>query len=154
MYAFFAMPSNSMTRILSEYTLKNDQTTKREIIQNPFHPHRLYTKQPLFNMEFFIVGATKLPRQDIERKIHAMGGKMATRIHADLAAVISNAEVVETGEGTIREAFIHRIQVVSDAFLDEVLDNDPIKVIDRNNLSKYGKNVRSFYFCFCVFDES
>lgn len=147
-YAFFVMPSNSMTRILSECKILENQPKKkeRETIEIPFHPHRLYTKQPLFNMEFFIVGATKLPRQEIERKVRAMGGKMATRIHSNLTAVISNAEVVETGEGIIREAFIHRIQVIPDDFLNEVLDNDPIKVINRKNLIKYGKNVCSFFY--------
>lgn len=103
-------------------------------------------------MEFFIVGATKQPQQEIERKIQAMGGKMATRIHANLTAVISNAEVVAIGEGIIREAFINRIQVISDDFLNEVMDNDPIAVIVRNDLSKYGRDVRSFFY-FCVFDE-
>ncbi|XP_055300545.1 poly [ADP-ribose] polymerase-like isoform X2 [Sitodiplosis mosellana] len=91
-------------------------------------------------MEFFIVGATKLPRKDIEHKIQAMGGKMTSTIHGYLAAVISNAEEVQVGEGMIREAFIQRIQVISDDFLNEVMDHHPIEVIARSNLSKWGKD--------------
>ncbi|XP_055303260.1 poly [ADP-ribose] polymerase-like [Sitodiplosis mosellana] len=112
----------------------------RDAIQFNDDDFELYTKQPLFNMEFFIVGATKLPRKDIEHKIQAMGGKMASRIHGYLAAVISNAEEVQIGEGMIREAFIQRIQVISDDFLNEVMDHDPIEVIARSDLSKWGKD--------------
>lgn len=108
---------------------------------------RLHTKQPLFNMEFFIIGATNMPRNEIEYKIKAMGGQMASRIHSYLTAVISNAEEVENSTGLMRDTFIHRVQVVPDSFLDEVMDNDPIEVIVQRNLNKkWSKHVRFQHF--------
>ncbi|XP_031628741.1 poly [ADP-ribose] polymerase-like [Contarinia nasturtii] len=99
-----------------------------------------YTKQPLFNMEFFIVGDTKYPRNVIEHKIRAMGGRLVSEMHSRLAAVFSNEDVVNKGGEDIMRVFILRIQVISDELLDSFLENDPIELIAKSDLSKWGKD--------------
>lgn len=106
-------------------------------------------KQPLFGMEFFIFGQTKKPQAEIIHKIHFMGGKLAKNVHRELTAVISNAnEVDEPGE-MIQEAITRRIQVIGDEFLDDVMNDDPIKLIVKNDLSKRGHDVR-FFLIICL----
>lgn len=92
-------------------------------------------------MEFIIVGSTKMPRADVKNKIEQLGGKIASRVHTHLAAVISNAEEVRDCTGMIKDAFMHRIQVIPDDFLDDVMENDPIEVIVKKDLSRWGKDV-------------
>ncbi|XP_031632849.1 poly [ADP-ribose] polymerase-like [Contarinia nasturtii] len=100
-----------------------------------------YTKQPLFNLEFVIIGDTKYPRNVIENKIRAMGGKVTSGpIHSRIAAVISNADAVNKGDKEVNNACIYSIQVISDELLDQVMDNDPIDLIVKNDLSKWGRN--------------
>lgn len=103
-------------------------------------------KQPLFGMQFLIIGATKKSQADIIHKIRLMGGKMATKIHRELAAVISNSDEVNRAESDIKDAFLRRIQVVSEDFLDKVMDNDPIDVIVKSDLSKWGRDVSLLAF--------
>lgn len=102
----------------------------------------MYAEQPLFDMEFVIIGETRMAREDIEYKIREMGGKIVSTVHENLTAVISNASEVNGCTEMIKKAFMHRIQVISDDFLDEVMDNDPIELIARKDLSEWGKDVR------------
>ncbi|XP_055303145.1 poly [ADP-ribose] polymerase-like [Sitodiplosis mosellana] len=116
------------TRILRDVTKFNEDDFE------------IYTKQPLFDMEFCIVGETGISQEDIEKKIEAMGGKITSKVHTSLAAVISNANEVKNYSELIKDAFIHRIQVIPDDFLNEVMENDPIEVIVKNDLTKWGKD--------------
>lgn len=44
---------------------------------------------PLKNMEFVILGQVSTPKEDLKKDIVKMGGKVTTKIHNKLAAVIS-----------------------------------------------------------------
>lgn len=110
----------------------------------------MHTKQPLFDMEFYLFGETRMPREEVEYKIRAMGGKIASKVHTHLAAVISNAKEVKEHNEVIKEAFMHRIQVIPDDFLDEVMDNDPVLLIVKKDLSNWGKDVCSLSSFFLV----
>lgn len=114
---------------------------------------RLHTKQPLFDMEICIIGEIKLPKKDIEKKIKAMGGKIASQIHDGLAAVISTAKDVNRAyDDDLREAFMRGIQVVPEEFLEDVIMcDDPIQLIVRMDMSNRGKDV-SFFFSAKHFD--
>lgn len=101
----------------------------------------MYTKQPLSYMEFFIIGETNYPRNVIENKIRAMGGVLASKIHPHLLAVISNADVVNGRGEVITDVFERRIQVISDELLDRFLENDPIDLIAKSDLSSFGIDV-------------
>uniref|UniRef100_A0A336MUR8 Poly [ADP-ribose] polymerase n=2 Tax=Culicoides sonorensis TaxID=179676 RepID=A0A336MUR8_CULSO len=77
-------------------------------------------RPPLYNMEFVILGKTKIPKDDIKEQIRLMGGKVVTKIHERTAAIISNKNEVENMNYRMEEAKDHQIQVVSEAFLDHV----------------------------------
>lgn len=106
---------------------------------------RLHAKQPLFGMDFMIIGEMKQSISEIEDKIRKMGGKIVAKFHTGIAAVISNEHEVNEATGNIRDAFIHRIQVIPERFLDDVMDNDPIEVIAKSDMGKWGKDVSVIY---------
>lgn len=102
---------------------------------------RSYAKQPLFGMEFFIIGENKKPQIDIANQIQVLGGKIASRIHSRIAAIISNVNEVEKVGGPMTNAQLHGIQVVPEEFLDEVPNGDPCELIAEKNISKWGRDV-------------
>lgn len=104
----------------------------------------MHVKQPLFDMEFMIVGETSKPKAEIENQIKQMGGKLCVEFHENLVAIISNAEEVTKMGQTMNDARTHGIPVVPDTFIDEVKHSDPLQSIDKLNLGGWTKNVRSF----------
>ncbi|XP_031624761.1 poly [ADP-ribose] polymerase-like [Contarinia nasturtii] len=126
-----------------EFFVKNFEVQTRilrNITEFNMDEFEQYTKQPLFGMEFFIIGKTKNPRNVVEQKIRAMGGQLASAIRAGITAVISNADVVNKGDGEILWAFILRIRIISDELLEKVLEHDPIDLFVKNDLSKWSKD--------------
>lgn len=118
---------------------------------------RAFTKQPLFGIEFMIVGASEKLHDEIKNKILKMGGKVVAKIHTRLAAVISDEYTVNVGNPMIKEAHIHRIQVIPYDFLNEIMEADPVEVIVKRDLSKWGKGVRVYFllvvFCWLFYSE-
>ena len=101
-------------------------------------------KQPLFDMEFMIVGETSKPKVEIENKIKQMGGKLCMEFHGSLTAIISNAAEVTKMGLTMTDAKTHGIHVVPETFVDEVKHSDPLQSIAKFDLGGWGENVRSF----------
>lgn len=101
----------------------------------------MYTKQPFFGMEVVIIGQTKQPRRHVENKIRALGGTIAATVQANTLVVISNIQEVWRANREMERAFTHRIQVITDEVLDEVIGDDPISVIVQNDISGYGRHV-------------
>lgn len=92
-------------------------------------------------MEFAIVGDLLRSREEIERIIKKKGGSIAPRVHNRLAAVISNrGEVLKMGN-QMAEAKAYDVQVVSEDFLIDIADRDPISQIIIGNLSSWGGDV-------------
>lgn len=54
-----------------------------------------YKKPSLFNMEFVLIGDLERPKNEIEEMIKKSGGKLVTKIHSSIAAVISTKLEVE-----------------------------------------------------------
>lgn len=108
---------------------------------NLIYLFRYQTKQPLFGMEFVIIGELRRPKTEIEHKIRNMGGKVVSNVHRGIAAVISTQrEVNEAGE-MMRGAFTNQIQVIPEECIDEVMNNDLIEVFNRKNMNIEGKHV-------------
>lgn len=100
-------------------------------------------------MEFVLVGAFTKPRGDLERLIRKLGGKVGVKVHDRLAAIIStSAEHRKMGK-QMTEARDHNIQVVSEAFLDEIQapDADPILYIISKSISEWGGDVSIPFDC-------
>lgn len=95
-------------------------------------------------MEFAIVGINLTrPRNEIERMIKKLGGKVVPNIHHKLAAVISNEDEVRRMSEPILAAKLHGIQVLTGAFLTEVaeLNIDPILYILSQSICDWGGDV-------------
>lgn len=54
-----------------------------------FRPKIERAGPPLKNMEFVILGNTTRPKDELKKEIKKLGGKVVTKIHDKLAAVIS-----------------------------------------------------------------
>lgn len=92
-------------------------------------------------MEFYIIGPTEKSTEEIEDKIQLMGGTLATKIHAKLAAIISNANEVQRmgNEMVIAQSF--GIQVITEDYFEKLKDNDPINLMIDMNLSSWETSV-------------
>lgn len=99
----------------------------------------MFTNQPLFGLEFIIFGETSIPRTDVEHKIRVMGGKISSKIHKNLAAIISKSEEAKVYK-ELQEAFSYQIRVIPDNFLYKSNNIESLK----KDLSKWGLLV-SFY---------
>lgn len=85
-------------------------------------------------MEFVIVGNLEKPRNEIEKQIRKLGGKIGTTIHSKLAAIISNHQEIKNMGFQMASAKIHKIQVVSVDFLTAIQTMDPIAYIISESL--------------------
>lgn len=93
-------------------------------------------------MEFVIFGETKNSHIDIKNKILEMGGKIGANVQCSTAAIITNDNFdPKSLEQQIEEARKHQIHLISEEYLDEVMDNDPIKLIVEKSLCTWGKDV-------------
>lgn len=102
---------------------------------------RPYKHPTLFNMEFALIGKLKNSKQEIEKAIRKMGGKVVSVIHNKLAAIISNEEEVKRMGLQMKEAKKFNIQVVTVDFLTAVETTDPILYIISQSLADWGGDV-------------
>lgn len=77
-------------------------------------------RPPLYCMEFVILGSTKKDKEDLKKAIGQMGGKVGTKIHERIAAIISNPHEVEKFGSRMQQAKDHGIQVVAEDFVDAI----------------------------------
>lgn len=92
----------------------------------------------MYSMEFVIVGKTKKSKDDIKNIIQKMGGKLGSKIHDKVAAIISNEAEVERMGGRMNEAKELGIQVVPEHFLDDVKDGNAVSFIISQSLCDWG----------------
>lgn len=98
-------------------------------------------------MEFVILGNNLTrPRNEIERMVKKLGGKVVPTIHYKLAAVISNEDEMHRMSEQILTAQLYGIQIVREAFLTEVaeLNIDPILYILFQSICDWGGDVSEF----------
>lgn len=93
-------------------------------------------------MEFVIVGKTEKSKDDIKKMIQKMGGKLGTKIHETVAAIISTEAEVERMGHRMKEAKEHGIHVVPEHFLDDVKGGSAISFIISESLCDWGTDVR------------
>lgn len=79
---------------------------------------------------------------EIVKKIRKLGGKVVNHVHAKLAAIISTEEEVRNMTKLMREAKDYNIQVVSENFLTEVMEEaDPTLYIISRSICDWGGDV-------------
>lgn len=67
---------------------------------------------PLKNLQFFIYGKLKTPKEDLKRRILKLGGLVVSKLTDTTAAVVSNAATVENMPNKMLEIEENDIEVI------------------------------------------
>lgn len=110
-----------------------------------FRPRVSREKPPLYNMEFVIIGKTDKSKDDIKHIIQKMGGKLGTKIHEKVAAIISTENEVMRMGNRMAEAKELGIQVVPEDFLDDAKNGAAISYIISKSLCDWGTDVSQIH---------
>ncbi|KAG7202334.1 hypothetical protein KM043_018664 [Ampulex compressa] len=96
--------------------------------------------KPLKNMQFVIIGHTETNKDVLKKSILLLGGTVSTKIHENLAAVISTPKEVEKMNKKMEEAKEHDIQVISEDFVEEAKEytEAPVMLIKKKTISSWG----------------
>lgn len=118
-------------------------------------PRVIREKPPLYNMEFVIIGHLEQSKDDIKKVIQKMGGKLGTKVHEKVAAIISTEKEVEKLGSKMQEAKDFGIQVVPEDFLDAVKGGGAISFITSKSICDWGTDVSLCYpFVFYVYSSN
>lgn len=109
-----------------------------------FRPKVHREKPPLYLMEIGIIGRSVRPRDQLKKAIEQMGGKLVTKIHANMACIISTEREIERMTARMETAQNLDIQIVSENFVDDIVDGGVIEYIKNNSLSEWGADVSLF----------
>ncbi|XP_012538492.2 poly [ADP-ribose] polymerase [Monomorium pharaonis] len=101
--------------------------------------------RPLKNMQFVILGRTQRDKEDLKKEILLLGGTVTTKIHQDLAAVISNQNEVDKMNKRMEEVKSHDIQVITEDFIDEAKEytDAPIMLLKKKTISSWGGDINA-----------
>lgn len=95
-------------------------------------------------MELVLIGDNfSQPRSDVEKLIKKLGGKVGSKVHDRVTAIISNADEVRKMDHHMTYARMYGIEVVPENFLNDVQgdDVDAIGYLLSENISDWGGNV-------------
>lgn len=92
-------------------------------------------------MEFLVIGKTELSKDDLKSKLQSLGGKLTSKMHKNLAAVISTAKEVERLSSKMQTAMDMGIQVMTEDFLEKVATGGAIEYIKTNSICDWGTDV-------------
>lgn len=99
-------------------------------------------KPPLYNMEFLIMGKTEKSKDELKKEIQRMGGKVGSKVHEKLAAIISTEAEVKRMGGRMVEAKDFGIQVVPEDFIEDAKGGGAVSFIVSKSLCDWGTDVR------------
>lgn len=94
---------------------------------------------PFSNLEFVIQGKLETDKNELKNKIVKNGGKVGTKVHSKTFAVISTEAEVERMGSRIEQAKDEDIHVVSEDFVQAVLDGETaLSAIKKKCISSWG----------------
>ncbi|KYN13833.1 PREDICTED: poly [ADP-ribose] polymerase [Trachymyrmex cornetzi] len=101
--------------------------------------------RPLKNMQFVILGRTQKDKEELKREILLLGGTVVTKIHQDLAAVISNQNEVDKMNKRMEDVKSHDIQVITEDFIEEAKEytDSPIMLLKKKTISSWGGDINA-----------
>lgn len=101
--------------------------------------------RPLKNMQFVILGKTQKDKEELKKEISLLGGTVTTKIHQDLAAVISNQAEVDKMNKRMEDVQAHDIQVITEDFVEEAKEytDAPIMLLKKKTISSWGGDVNA-----------
>jgi len=96
-------------------------------------------------MQFVILGRTQKDKEELKKEILLLGGTVTTKIHQDLAAVISNQNEVEKMNKRMEDVKSHDIQVITEDFIEEAKEytDAPIMLLKKKTISSWGGDINA-----------
>ncbi|XP_023941919.1 poly [ADP-ribose] polymerase [Bicyclus anynana] len=100
---------------------------------------------PLKNLQFFIYGKLKAPKEEVKHRILKLGGLVVSKLTDTLAAVVSTKNDVERMPSKMLDIQEQDVEVVDESFLDLI---DPkegsvtktLELIKENNIAGWGSD--------------
>ncbi|XP_050445913.1 poly [ADP-ribose] polymerase [Cataglyphis hispanica] len=101
--------------------------------------------RPLKNMQFVILGRTQKDKEELKKEILLLGGTVTTKIHEDLAAVISNQNELEKMNKRMEDVQSCDIQVITEDFIEEAKEytDAPIMLLKKKTISSWGGDINA-----------
>ncbi|KAM0731843.1 Poly [ADP-ribose] polymerase [Formica fusca] len=101
--------------------------------------------RPLKNMQFVILGRTQKDKEELKKEILLLGGTVTTKIHEDLAAVISNQNELEKMNKRMEDVQSCDIQVITEDFIEEAKEytDTPIMLLKKKTISSWGGDINA-----------
>lgn len=101
--------------------------------------------RPLKNMQFIILGRTQKDKEELKKEILLLGGTVTTKIHQDLAAVISNQNEVDKMSKRMEDVKSYDIQVITEDFVEEAKEytDAPIMLLKKKTISSWGGDINA-----------
>ncbi|XP_076649690.1 poly-(ADP-ribose) polymerase [Halictus rubicundus] len=101
--------------------------------------------KPLKHMQFFIIGRTKKDKNDLKKEIVHLGGEITSKLHENVAAVISTQKEIDKMSAKMEEAENLNIQVITEDFVDEAKEytKPAISLIKKKTISSWGGDLSS-----------
>lgn len=140
-HSFLATKRKVQTRALKPAVIIAPKAIKKDEVDGVEGPRVIREKPPLYNMEFAIIGKLEQSKDDVKLKIQRMGGKLGSKIHEKLAAIISTEEEVTRMGSRMNEAKDFGIQVVPEEFLETVKSGGAISYITSKSICDWGTDV-------------
>lgn len=96
-------------------------------------------------MQFVILGQTNKNKEILKKEIVLLGGSVITKIHENLAAVISNLKEIEKMNKRMEDVKSLDIQVVSEDFVEEAKDYTELAfaLIKKKTISDWGGDIKT-----------
>lgn len=99
---------------------------------------------PLKHLQFFIYGKVKTPKEELKKRILKLGGSVASKLHDEIAAVISTKKDVDRMPNKMEEIKEKDIEVVEETYLDSIDSkgtiSDSLQLIKVNNIAEWGSD--------------
>lgn len=103
----------------------------------------------LHNMEFAVIGRID-GRTELKEAIQKLGGKLVTRVHEKLTAVVSTEKEVEKMSEKMEEVKSLGIQVLRPSFVEELDKMGAIEYIKTKTICDWGTDVSLLCFIYIV----
>ncbi|XP_020719447.2 poly [ADP-ribose] polymerase isoform X1 [Bombus terrestris] len=96
--------------------------------------------KPLKHMQFFIIGNIGKDRNTLKKEILHLGGEITSKLHENVAAIISTQHEVDKMSKKMEEAKSFNIQVITADFIEEAkkYTKPAISLIEKKTISSWG----------------
>lgn len=144
-YKALAFKPKVVKRLIKVTAPSTSSAVKKEDDDVDAGPKIKTNPRPLKNMQFVILGSTEKSKEVLKKEIALLGGAVTTKIHEDLAAVISNPKEIKKMNKKMEDAKVLDIQVVSEDFVEEAKDYTELAIalIKKKTISDWGGDVKN-----------